>query len=81
MKPINPITVELDEETCSYLALLSETGDVADVLATLAHHAADGMRRPGAWERGWVEQVPWESEGWQDRLTADPSAHWRRVPK
>lgn len=26
------------------------------VVETLIDHAADGVRRPGAWERGWVEQ-------------------------
>jgi hypothetical protein len=30
---------------------------VSRVAAYLACSAADGVRRPGAWERGWVEQA------------------------
>ena len=75
------VTLTLDEDTCRYLAVLSASGDVAEVLALLAHHAADGVRRPGAWERGWVEQVPWIREDWQDELRPDPAAHWRQVPR
>lgn len=30
---------------------------MAKVVERLAHHAADGARRPGAWERGWLNQV------------------------
>lgn len=27
------------------------------VVAHLVHSAADGVRRPGAWERGWILQA------------------------
>ena len=29
----------------------------ADVLATLADHAEQGLRRPGSWERPWLTSV------------------------
>jgi hypothetical protein len=30
---------------------------VAETLEVLAHHAAEGLRRPGAWEAGWVRRT------------------------
>lgn len=57
------ITVEVSAETFELLSLLTkspamgEGATVAKVVAYLAHCAADGVRRPGAWERGWVEQA------------------------
>lgn len=30
---------------------------VTEVLTTLIAHAADGVRRPGAWERAWLNSV------------------------
>jgi len=31
--------------------------DAGEVLAELTRYAADGVRRPGAWERGWIEEA------------------------
>lgn len=31
--------------------------DVAALLELLARAAADGVRRPGSWERGWITQA------------------------
>lgn len=56
------VTITVDEKTYRYLELLG--GNPAapsvrpgDVMAYLAQCVADGIRRPGAWERGWVQQA------------------------
>jgi hypothetical protein len=51
------ITLEIDDTTASLLATLSENGSVPEVLETLIDHAAQGVYRPGAWEREWLCQV------------------------
>lgn len=63
-------TIELDDETVGYLQVLCGNpsmpmSQVEDVLLHLAHSAADGVRRPGAWECGWLCQAfgdEWESK-------------------
>ena len=47
------ITVELDEETIRYLAML---GKPSEVLAQLAHSAADGLRRPDRRHRDQTDE-------------------------
>jgi signal transduction histidine kinase len=47
------VTVELDDETIRYLAVL---GKPAEVLARLAHSAADGVRRPGHSKREQTDE-------------------------
>ena len=47
------ITVELDEETIRYLAML---GKPIEVLAQLAHSAADGLRRPDRRHRDQTDE-------------------------
>jgi hypothetical protein len=60
-------TVRVDEADLPYLLQLTGEGwenysdSVAGVLEQLAHAAADGIRRPGSWERGWIQQAT----GWQ----------------
>jgi uncharacterized protein involved in tellurium resistance len=52
--------VELDDRSRAILAALGESHghtDVASVLAYLAASMADGVRRPGAWERDCVAQL------------------------
>lgn len=52
--------VELDDRPRAILAALGESHghkDVASVLAYLAHSMADGVRRPGSWERACVAQL------------------------
>jgi hypothetical protein len=51
------ITLEIDDTTVNLLATLSENGSVPEVLETLIDHAAQGVYRPGAWEREWLCQV------------------------
>lgn len=67
------ISIEVDPETFELLRVLGKSyavgghGTVAQVVAHLVHSAADGVRRPGSWERGWVEQAfgggDWEEVG------------------
>lgn len=75
------VTIKLDAHTLSYLRVL---GDPADVLQHLAHAAAEGVRRPGSWERSWLEQSGagawWGVQGWQERLAADPQRPWSMQP-
>lgn len=63
------MSVELPESVARWLALLDERGDVENVLCALADHAAQGVYRPGAWERPWIEQVFYPGE-WHGRLAA-----------
>lgn len=58
------------------VALLHEK--VADVVYHLAMSAAEGVQRPGAWERAWVAQA--FGGGWEQRLEPDPQATWRQRP-
>jgi hypothetical protein len=50
------VTIELDDATIAYLKLLDPAGPEA-VLGHLAASAADGLRRPGAWERQWLSMA------------------------
>ncbi len=83
------LCIELDLDGAKLLSVLASSGAVRlqagsiqeraiAVLEHLASSAADGVRRPGAWERGWVEQA---FGGWNDELLeTDPDAPWRRRP-
>ena len=56
------ISITVDARTAAYLRALTRSssvpeGTLEDVVAYLVHSAADGLRRPGAWERGWLEQA------------------------
>lgn len=55
------ITIDLNDDIAAYLNLLEPSG-VEAALARLAHSAADGIRRPGAWEREWLSQAFPENE-------------------
>lgn len=55
------IAIEVDEATLAALELLSlhggaqgTTADAARAVRYLVASAADGVRRPGAWERQWL---------------------------
>lgn len=71
-----PITIELDEETIGLLEVIGKgwalggQGTAEEVLAHLAVSAAEGVRRPGSWERGWVVQGC--GDGWETELEQDP---------
>lgn len=70
------ICLELDEETVAYLGALAhkrnatEPERAADALSYLAHSIADGVRRPGAWERGVVYQL--FGPEFEERLEPNP---------
>jgi hypothetical protein len=56
------ISITVDARTAAYLRALTRStavrsGTLEDVLRHLVCSAADGLRRPGAWERGWLEQA------------------------
>jgi hypothetical protein len=56
------VTVTLSADAAAYLRQLAkssaiESGKIEDVASHLLHSAADGVRRPGSWERGWVQQA------------------------
>jgi hypothetical protein len=66
------VTVTLPVKVAQRLGVLAErhgVSGVADVLATLADHAQQGVYRPGAWERAWVMQV--FGDEWLARVEPD----------
>jgi hypothetical protein len=79
------ITIEVTEETLALLEVLGKgfalggNGSAADVVAHLVHSAADGVRRPGAWERAWVMRVC--GDDWVDLLEQDADVPSRRRPR
>lgn len=75
-------TIELHPNTVAYLRSLArsnavDTGRIEDVLAYLAASAADGVRRPGAWECGWCEQA---FGTWPDGGQDPNAAYASRLP-
>ncbi len=50
-----------------------------DLVAHLLRHAADGVRRPGSWERGWLIQVL--GTDWTAHLERDPECAWHERPR
>jgi hypothetical protein len=65
------LTIELSETVYSLLEVLTKgewapAKTVHGVIDTLIDHAQQGVYRPGAWERQWLEQV--FPEGWQEHL-------------
>lgn len=76
------LQVTLSADTVAYLRQLADSsaiqgGKIEDVASHLLHSAADGVSRPGSWERGWVMQAFGEfPEG-----PVDPSAPHRRLPR
>lgn len=79
------VKVVITEETFAMLEVLaksdavSEKNGVAGVLAWLAWSAADGVRRPGAWERSWVEQA--FGGRWREFVERDPDCEWHVRPR
>jgi hypothetical protein len=64
------ITLEIDDTVYSLLEVLTigkySPNTVQGVIEQLIDHAQQGVYRPGAWERGWLEQA--FSFDWQDAL-------------
>jgi hypothetical protein len=69
------ITIEVSDTVHRLLEVLTNgeyaPKTVEDVVGTLVDHAQQGVYRPGAWERDWLERV--FPEGWQEHLeVGDP---------
>lgn len=78
-QPMKVVMLEVTAEQYAALSLLAKGGDPRSALMELIWRVMDGVRRPGAWERAWLEKVFWH--GWQHELEPDPDAPWRvRVP-
>jgi len=73
------LEIEVSPEQLELLSVLDAHGDARATLTELVHRVADGVRRPGAWERAWLEQVFWGA--WHARLEPDPEAYWRQRPR
>jgi len=54
-----PVVVNVHNQHMPYLEALarSQGMSIGDVFVMLAMFAADGMRRPGAWERVWLDRA------------------------
>lgn len=61
------IILDLDEKILERLAVL---GDTVTVISRLVDHAQQGVYRPMAWERGWLEAV--FGVDWQTKIERDP---------
>lgn len=71
--PTVSITLELSQRVADLLAVLTvgeyAPDDLEGVLMKLIDHAQQGVYRPGAWERGWLEQA--FGDEWLDGLEPD----------
>lgn len=79
MKKPAALTVEVSAEQLEALRVLDDAGDAQRTLMELVDRVVDGVTRPGAWERAWLEQA--FGDAWQERLEPDPSAPWRQRPR
>lgn len=79
MKKPTTLTIEVSAQELAALRVLNERGDAQCTLVELVGRVVDGVTRPGAWERAWLEQA--FGEAWQERLEPDPSAPWRQRPR
>lgn len=69
------ITIEVDHIVYELLGVLTKgkgaPQTIEGVLSKLVDHVQQGVYRPGAWERSWLEQA--FGDDWEDSLTAgDP---------
>lgn len=72
------ITIDVPDEMESLLEVVS--GDsAARTVQELALRAAEGVVRPGCWERPWLEQV--FGCAWTAELEQDPEVHWHQRPR
>jgi hypothetical protein len=51
------LSLDIPPKVAALLSTLDEDGDVEAVVLQLIDHAQQGVYRPGAWERGWIEQA------------------------
>ena len=71
------ITLELGDEVIDLLSVLGEPARLSprDVISVLIGHACQGVYRPGAWEREWIEQAFGPVD--QSQLEPDPDCPGR----
>lgn len=79
MKKLTTLTIEVSAEQLAALCVLDDAGDAQRTLLELVGRVVDGVTRPGAWERPWLEQA--FGDAWQELLEPDPSAPWRQRPR
>jgi hypothetical protein len=72
------ITITISKEVADRLSVL---GDPKAVINQLIDHAQQGVYRPGSWERGWLQSVPFPNDDWEDRLEVDPKAPMFERPR
>ncbi|HEY6493283.1 MAG TPA: hypothetical protein VIZ43_08425 [Trebonia sp.] len=72
-EPTVSITLELSQRVADLLTVLTvgeyAPDDLEGVLMELIDHAQQGVYRPGAWERGWLEHA--FGDEWQEGLEPD----------
>jgi hypothetical protein len=73
------LSIEVSELQLAALSVLDEHGDPRATPEELTGRVVDGVTRPGAWERCWLEQA--FGDDWEQRLEPDPSASWRQRPQ
>jgi hypothetical protein len=78
------VSIEIGEDDFKLLEALTRgkwpaAETVAGVIEHLARHAADGVRRPGAWERDWLIQCV--GPEFVDELEQDPEVEWHQRPR
>jgi len=78
--PETNVPVEIPDWMMARLSVLidPEQGlpDLAAVIGKLLDHVQQGVYRPGAWERSWLEQA--FGDYWLDRLEPDPGTPFER---
>lgn len=79
MKKSIALTIEVSTEELAALGVVDDGGDARSTLIELVGRVVDGVTRPGAWERAWLEQA--FGDAWQERLEPDPRAPWRQRPR
>jgi hypothetical protein len=72
------VTIELREETVRLLKVVGG-GNAETALRELAARVADGVQRPGSWERDWLHQA--FGDEWTRQLEQDPDCHWHERPR
>ncbi len=79
---ITRITITISEREERLLAVLVDPDQgmptLEHVIETIIDHVQQGIYRPGAWERGWLQQAI--GCYWQERLETDPDAPMMQRP-
>lgn len=72
------VTIDVPDEMLPLLQLVGN-GSAETALLELIERAAQGVTRPGCWERPWLRQV--FGDEWLSELEQDPEAYWRQRPR